>query len=221
MASLLPVLLVLVAVASTVAGAQTPGMTLEARQNFAAAWARQPRVDVGIPAEGARVVILKFNDYECPGCRDAETAYRPVLDKFAASHPGAIKYVVKDWPWNTACNAHAGRTIPGHEASCDAAAAVRMARDRGKADEMIAWVYANQGTTPEAVRAAAGRLLGITDFDREYTVKVAEIGRDVADGAALDVSSTPAYFINGVRLPGIIPVELFELAITLELGPAR
>jgi protein-disulfide isomerase len=201
--------------------AQASGLTPEARQNFIAAWARQPREDVGIPADGARVVILKFTDYECPGCRQTEQAYKPVLDKFATSHPGAIKYVVKDWPWNTACNFNAARTIPGHEASCEAAAAARMARDRGKADEMIGWLYANQGATPDAVRAAAVRMLGIADFDREYTVKVGEIRRDVAEGGVLQVNSTPAYFINGVRLPGIIPVELFELAITLELGPAR
>src|SRR5688572_4490105 len=121
----------------------TRTLSANERQSFATAWTRQPRVDVGVPADGARVVILKFNDYECPACRQAEAAYAPILEKFAVSHPKAVKYVVKDWPWNTACNFNATRTIPGHEAACDAAAAARMARDRGKFVEMAAWLYAN------------------------------------------------------------------------------
>ena len=36
-------------------------------QDFATAWAKQPRVDLGIPADGAKVVVVKFNDYQCPG----------------------------------------------------------------------------------------------------------------------------------------------------------
>lgn len=196
-------------------------LSADERQSFATAWARQPRVDVGVPADGARVVILKFNDYECPACRQAEAAYALVLEKFAASHPKAVKYVVKDWPWNAACNFNATRTIPGHEAACDAAAAARMARDRGKFAEMAAWLYANQGVTPEAVRAAASRMLGLADFESEYRLKLTDIRRDIAEGGVLRIDSTPTYFINGVRLPsGILPPELFELAITLELSPA-
>ena len=29
----------------------------------------QPREDLGVPANGARVVVVKFNDYQCPACR--------------------------------------------------------------------------------------------------------------------------------------------------------
>ena len=73
-----------------------------------------------------------------PGaCAQTHEWYKPVLDKFEQSHPGAVKFVVKDWPWNAKCNFNtgAGRCITG---ACEAAAAVRMARDRGKAkdDEM-------------------------------------------------------------------------------------
>jgi protein-disulfide isomerase len=199
--------------------ASAPAPTGDVRQQFATAWAQQPRVDLGIAPEGAKVVIVKFNDFQCGACASAERMYRPVLDKFAASHPGAVKYVVKDWPWDTKCNFNASRTIPGHEAACDAAAAARMARERGKYDEMAAWLYANQGARPEAVREAAGRLLGVTDFDREYALKLPEIRSDIADGGVLRIDGTPTYFINGVRVPGMQP-QYFELAITLELEKA-
>lgn len=199
-----------------------PAPSADAQKNFADAWAQQPRVDLGVAADGAKVVIVKFNDFECPACRQAEVFYKPVLDKFAKSHPGAVKYVVKDWPWNAECNFNTRSTIPGHEAACDAAAAARIAKDKGKYDEMVAWIYANQGTSKAALREAASRILGITDFDRQYALKLADIRRDVADGGALRINSTPTYYINGVLLPpGMMPAEYFELAINLEINRAK
>ena len=49
------------------AGAAAAPPTADAQRRFAAAWAKQPRVDLGIAADGAKVVVVKFNDYECPG----------------------------------------------------------------------------------------------------------------------------------------------------------
>ena len=62
----------------------------------------------------------------------------------------------------------------------------------------------------------------MTDFDREYALKLPEIRRDIADGGVLGIESTPTYFINGVRLPnGLMPAEYFELAIKLELAKVK
>ena len=200
--------------------ASTAAPTADVREAFAAAWVKQPRVDLGIPGDGAKVIVVKFNDFQCGACAQAEMIYKPVLQKFAASNPGVVKYVVKDWPWDTDCNFNAGRTIQGHEAACDSAAAARMARDRGKYDEMAAWLYANQGARPEAVREAAQKMLGITDFEREYAAKLSGIRSDVADGGVLNINGTPTYFINGVRLPGTIRPEYFEMAIDIEMKKA-
>ena len=200
--------------------AATPAPTGDVRRQFEEAWGKQPRVDMGIPADGAKVIVVKFNDFQCGACAQAEMIYKPVLQKFATSSPGAVKYVVKDWPWDTDCNFNSSRTIPGHEAACDSAAAARMARDRGKYDEMAAWLYANQGARPEAVREVAQKMLGVTDFDREYAAKLAGIRADIADGGVLDIQGTPTYFINGVRLPGAIRPEYFEMAIDIELKKA-
>lgn len=200
--------------------AAAPAPTAGQQLDFATAWAQQPRVDLGIDPEGASVVVVKWNDFECPSCRQAEVLYKPVLDKFATSHPGAVKYVVKDWPLDSACNFHMMSTIPRHEAACDAAAAARMARERGKYQEMVDWIYANQGVTQAEMRAAAQRILGVTDFDREYARQLPEIRKDITDGGVLNITSTPTYFINGVRVGGLAPQQL-EMAISLEIETAR
>jgi uncharacterized membrane protein/protein-disulfide isomerase len=191
------------------------------RSKFTAAWNQQPRVDLGIPADGAAVVVAKFNDFECPVCRQAEVMYAPVIKRFEATNPGAVKYVYKDYPLNASCNAHMQQTGPDHVGSCYAAAAGRAARARGKFDDFTTWMWANQNTSPEAVRENTMRILGITgpEFDKAYTEYLPAIRQDVADGFALNIRGTPTYFINGVRMPeALMPIESFTLAIEIELS---
>lgn len=201
---------------------------VELDRRFLQAWAQQPRVNLGIPAGGAKVVIVKFNDWMCPGCRIWYEQLKPVLAKYQAT-PGAIKYVEKDFPWNSQCNSALAQTIPGHESACAAAAAVRLATERGKRDAMAEWLYANQPETPaqrqamlDRVRAKTAEMLGVKDFAAAYAAKLPEIRKDIADGIAFQVRSTPTYFINGVRAAGpdgsMFALHYLELAIQHEMG---
>jgi protein-disulfide isomerase len=211
--------------ADPAASAQLPA---DAVANFTKAWSEQPRVDLGIPAGGAKVVIVKFNDYQCPGCGATHQWYKPILDGFEKTNPGAVKYLVKDWPWNMKCNftLTAMSGAPNHPGSCEGAVAVRIGRDMSKTKEleMQDWLYANQPTlNPDTVKAAAERILGVKDFAAEYARRQADIRKDVADGAALKITSTPTLFINGVRIDGtqqLMPPQYFELAIQIELKKA-
>ena len=145
----------------------------------------------------APVVVQVFLDWQCPTCTHLE--YAPVLDAYAASNPGAVKYVVKDFPLNRNCNSRVNTDV--HKAACEAAAAVRMARDRGKEQAFVDWIYINQSSlTPATVKAKAASLLGVTDFDAEYAKKLPEITRDVSEAVVLNVRFTPSVFINGVAV---------------------
>ena len=150
-----------------------------------------------------------------------------MLAKYQAA-PGAIRYVEKDFPWNSGCNAALKQTIPGHEASCAAAAAVRLAADRGKREVMAEWLYAHQPQSApqgklmlDEVKTHASDVLGIKDFVAAYTAKLPDIRKDVSDGVAVNVNSTPTYFINGVRTVDqegkMIPLHYLELGIQHEL----
>jgi uncharacterized membrane protein/protein-disulfide isomerase len=201
--------------------AEATPVAVDQQALFSEQWAKQPRVDLGIAAGDAKVVVVKFNDYECPACRSAENFYAPVFAQLSKDHPGAVRLVYKDWPWSKACNPQLESTKPGHEAACAAAAAARLARDRGKYDEMAAWLFGNQGVMPEDVKKAASAILGIQDFDRQAATKLHDIQRDTEDGKKFEVRATPTYFINGVRLPdGMLAPEYFRLAIELELKRA-
>jgi uncharacterized membrane protein len=191
--------------------------TQDQQKYFEEAWWAQPRIDLGIPADGAKVVVVKFNDYQCPTCKAVYDGYKPVYEKFEKSHPGQVKQVTKDWPWHSKCNFNVPTEM--HNWACEAAAAARMAKDRGKLAEMEAFLFQNQQTlTPQGVIDGTKKLLGVTDFDKEYAAKLPDIKRDIADGGALSLQGTPLVFINGVRINGYMQPPLFELALSLELN---
>ena len=174
----------------------------------------QPVVDVPIDKGAAKVLIVKFNDYQCPPCRQTYNEYKGILAKYAPT--GTVKYVVKHFPLELECNT----LNAGHEAACEAAAAVLMAEKKGTADKLEAWLFANQGPphlAPNQVRKAAADVAGITDYDAQYQGVLTQVKADAALGAQLGVKSTPTFFINGRRIPGGLPAAGFEAAIELEL----
>jgi protein-disulfide isomerase len=95
--------------------------------------------------------------------------------------------------------------------------AVRLAREKGKAEAMEEWLFANQPSlTPEGVRQAVKTVAGVQDMDARYAATLALVKSDTAQGGALKVQGTPTFFMNGIRMPGLRP-EFFDLAIAWEL----
>jgi uncharacterized membrane protein len=185
-----------------------------------AAWLAEydkaPRVDTGIPADGAKIVIVKWNDFQCPSCREGFVWYKPILAKYAQSHPGAVKYVVKDFPLEGECN----YTTPNmnHYAACESSVALRLAREAGKADEMEKWLFDNQGRlTTDIVKEGYKTVTGLDNFTARYQAVLAGVRQDVSDGVALQIGQTPTYFINGAKYLGNMQPQWLEVLIEHEL----
>jgi protein-disulfide isomerase len=178
--------------------------------------ASQPRETVLVPnTEGAAVVVVKFNDYQCPPCRQTYMEYKPIFAKWAKQAPGKVKFVTKDFALERECNAAVSSDV--HPSACEAAVAVRLAREKGKAEAMEEWIFANQPTlTPTGVRQAAKDVAGVEDMDARYAATLTLVKGDTAQGGLLKVNSTPTFFMNGMRLPGLRP-EFFDAAIAWEL----
>ncbi len=185
-------------------------------KEFEAWLAKQPAEPIVAPADGAAVVIMKFNDYQCPPCRQTFMDYKPILAKWAKQAPGKVKFITKDFALERECNAGVGTDV--HAAACDAAVAVRLAREKGKADAMEEWLFANQATlTPASVRQAAKDVGGVLDMEARYPGTLTLVKGDTAQGVQLKVTGTPTFFMNGMRLPGLRP-EFFDAAIAWELN---
>ena len=187
------------------------------RAEFERYYSSQPRVPLVIPAEGAKVLVVKFNDYQCPPCRQSFMDYKSVFAKYEASNPGAVRFVTRDFPLESECNSGGA-----HQAGCEAAVAVRLAREKGKAAEMEEWLFANQPTmTPEKVREGVREIAQVTNFDARYPMVLEQVKADTAYGRQLGVKSTPTFFINGVRIEGMLPAAYFDQAIEYELARAK
>jgi protein-disulfide isomerase len=205
------------------AAAQAPAaaaLTAEQRAQFEQWWDAQPLVNLPFENDGAKVLVVEFTDMQCPFCRQKYVEVTPLIEKYAAN-PRDLKFILKHWPINTACNAGASRTL--HPSACDAAAAVVMARPKKTTEKLIDWFFMHQdGMTPASVREAAATVGKITDFDAQYARAIQEVKTDAALGSSLRVDGTPAFFVNGRRIPGggLAP-QYFALLLELELKRAK
>lgn len=177
--------------------------------------AQQPRIPVIVPTDGAAVVVVKFNDYQCPACGQTHRDYKPVIAKWSKEAPGKVKFITKDYPLERECNQFVGQDL--HLGACEAAVAVRLAREKGKGEAMEDWLIANQpAMNPDTVKKAAASISGVTDFEKRYAGTLELVKADIAQGAQLKITGTPTFFMNGMRLPGL-RAEFFDAAIAWEL----
>jgi uncharacterized membrane protein/protein-disulfide isomerase len=201
--------------AASAAAPQAPSLSDQQRLDFVKWYEVQPKVSVPIDADGAKVVVVKFNDYQCPPCRQSYMDYKPIIEKYKAA--GQLKFVLKHFPLERECNAAVPSDV--HVAACEAAAAVVMAQSRGTADKLEEWLFANQPTlSPESVKAAAASVAGITNFDAQYARALTLVKTDAGLGALLGAKSTPTFVINGRVIAGSLPPAYFEAALQQELS---
>ena len=211
---------VLSASSQAASSSAAPQPTQDQRSEFERWYTAQPRVPLVVAAEGARVLIVDFSDFQCPYCRQAFYSLKPLIAKYNAQQPGSVRLVLKDYPLDSECNANVQGGGP-HPSACEAAVAVRLARGRNRENEMEEWLFSNQPTlTPQLVKQAAKDVGQVPDFDAKYAPTIDLVKSDIAFGKSLGVSATPTIFINGVKIAGVLAPQYFDQAIAYELQHA-
>jgi uncharacterized membrane protein/protein-disulfide isomerase len=209
---------------ATAAAAQVaiPAITPDDRAKLEAWWAVQPKVELPVPTtSGAKVQIVTFSDYQCPGCRAAHDVLKPLSAKY---DKGVVEFVLKHYPLEPECNPN----VPGgnHFAACEAAAAYVMARGTGFQQKLDDWLFEHQRTlTRDVVRQAAKDQAGITDFDTRYPQALQEVKTDASLGGLLKVRFTPTVYLNGRMIAGngkgLPPAPYVDALIDMELKRAK
>ena len=191
-----------------------PAETLSAEQRMEwEAWLdAQPRAPEAMPTGATKVLVLKFNDYQCPSCRLAWVLYKDIIAKYEKAHPGVFVFENKDFPLETECGAF---SIP-HAAACEAAAAVRMAREKNRDKELEAALFEKQSPsmTRDEVVTALQQVAQISsaDFDAKDAKTLEAVRVDVQLGQKLGVQGTPTFYLNGIKLPSLRPAY-FDAAL--------
>jgi protein-disulfide isomerase len=164
----------------------------------------------GAPFQGpkyAPVTIVKFEDYQCPFCKQVQPMFRELLSRYN----GKIKLVHKDLPLDGI-----------HPQARQAAEAARCADEQGKFWSYHDALYANSPNADEKSLTSYAKEVGldINAFGRclDSGKFKAVVQRDLMDGALLGVTGTPTLFINGREISGNQPLEVFERILDEELG---
>ena len=171
------------------------------------------RVQVGVTGapfrgeEKAPVTIVKFEDFQCPFCKQAQATFAEI----EARYHNKVKVVHRDFPLDKI-----------HPLARRAAEAARCANEQGKFWNYHDKLYAiDLSPDPNQLSALAKEIgLEMTAFDRclssgQYK---AAVQQDVEQGSQLGVTATPAFFINGRILVGAQPIEEFTRIIDEELA---
>jgi uncharacterized membrane protein len=192
-------------------------LTADERAEFEKWMSQQPRVEIDAPADGARVVVVKFNDYQCPACRQTFYAYKALREKWEKEGNGQVRFVSLDYPLESECN-----TGGIHGAACEAAVAVRLARAKNRAEPMEEWLFQNQPQlTRDFVKEGLRQVAQVTDFDEQYAKTLELVRADAQKGQKLQITGTPTFYINGIRLGGGLRPSYFDAAIAYELKRAQ
>ena len=167
----------------------------------------------GAPSKGpesAPVTIVKFEDFQCPFCKE----FQPTVKELLSRYNGKIRLVHKDLPLDS-IHPHARR----------AAEAARCADEQGKFWNYHDILYANHPKASEENLKNLAKEVGldVNAFDRclssgKYKTAVQ---RDLIDGTKLGVTGTPTFFINGREISGNQPLEIFAAIIDEELGRTK
>jgi protein-disulfide isomerase len=153
----------------------------------------------------APIKIVEFSEFACPYC----SRVNPTIDQVKETYGDKVALVFRDFP------------LPMHKDAPKAGEASHCANDQGKFWEMHDLMFANQRKlTPEDLKGYAAELA----LDEAAFAECLDSGKyadnieaDMADGAAVGVSGTPAFFINGQFINGARPFESFKEIIDAEL----
>lgn len=145
----------------------------------------------------AKVVLIEYGDFQCPGCGSAH----PIVKAMSEKYKDNLAFVFRNFPLT---NIH-----PNARA---AAAAAETAGQLGKYWEMHNILYENQDEWSSAsTDARAGIFAGYAErigLDKKtFTSKLDDttnvskkINFDLALGRKLNVSGTPTFYLNGKKL---------------------
>jgi protein-disulfide isomerase len=164
--------------------------------------------------KGAPVVIVEFSDFECPFCKNEASVIRKNL---LSTYPKEVHFYFKEFPLESL-----------HPWARTAAIASRCVY-RQNADAFWAyhdWIFDKQDDiTPDNVKdkiqewaksekgidaAKLAACLESKDTD-------AEVSKDIAEGHALRVDSTPTLFINGRKLAASVDWPTLRAIIDYEI----
>ena len=164
----------------------------------------------------AKLIIVEYGDYQCPGCSTAAPKAKAVAEKYKDN----VALIFRNFPIATI-----------HPNARAAAAAAEAAGFQGKFWEMHDLIYANQDTWSQAstndrteIFLGYARQLGLKEERFKEELSDARITKkinfDVAIARTQGVTGTPTFYINGELVEATNDADYLENAVKEALKKA-
>lgn len=158
-----------------------------------------------IGVEKPQVEIIEFSDFACPYCKNSAETLKSLRNIYS----GKIKIIYKDFI--------------GHDDSYTLALAARCAGEQGAFWPMHDRLFSEQGSITIENADQQAKIIGINEdrflrcYNGEYYKE--QIAADNAESRELEITGTPAFFVNGYRISGDLPLENWKQIIDKFLIP--
>lgn len=156
--------------------------------------------------DNAPITIVEFSDFQCPYCQKSVAT----LKELRRLYGDKIRVVYRDYP------------SPSHAQAASAAEAAQCAGDQGKFWEYHDALFDHHAAGAGWDYEALARDLGLQAGEFSACLNTGryreEVQKDLQEGVALGIASTPTFFINGRPLVGARPVTDFSRLIDPLLG---
>ena len=160
-------------------------------------------------AEQAEVTLVEFTDFQCPFCARAAVTVHALQEKYGKS----LRVVLKHNP------------LPFHPLARPAALAAIAAQRQGKFWPMHDKMFSHPQELDEQHFFKWAKQLGmdIGRFRRDKLDAAAarQVDDDIAAAESVEARGTPTFFVNGRKVVGAQPVEVFSVVIDEEIAAAR
>lgn len=157
----------------------------------------------------APVVIVEYTDFQCPYCgRHFEQTYPQLKEAYIDT--GLVRYVFKDYP------------LDFHLQAPRAAEAARCANEQGEFLAMHNKLFTQQSSwagKDDVDEIFIGIATELSLDEEAFSDCLTEnryasaVQADYAEGASFGITGTPTFFINGNRVVGAVPFDVFAQAI--------
>jgi protein-disulfide isomerase len=166
----------------------------------------------GAPAIGpndAKVTIVEFSDFQCPYCGRAAKQ----MQALRQAYPDKLQVIFRDFP------------LAQHPQARVAAEAAQCAYEQGKFWEYHDVLFANQQALSSTDLKAYATQIGLDGKAFEACLGSGRpseaVGRHQEAGERYGVDGTPAIYLNGIKLIGLLPLPLMRVLIDAELFAAN
>lgn len=158
-------------------------------------------------AVNAKVTVVEFGDFQCPACGALHPVLKELKKKYADK---SVRFIYRQYP------------LSQHEYALPAAKASLAAMQQQKFWEYHDELFEHQNNLQEEDLISYAKDIGL-DIDKFATDSKEDaladtVQRDIADGNALGVNSTPTLFINNIKYAGTYSVDAFSAVIDSELA---